>query len=38
MSIRVLTDSPLFGPSKYEVNVRNTQGKLLPLSLRISKG
>jgi hypothetical protein len=37
MSIRVLTDSPLFGPSKYEVNVRNTQGKLLPLSLRISK-
>ena len=38
MSIRVLTDSSLFGPSKYEVNVRNTQGKLLPLSLRISKG
>lgn len=37
MSIRVLTDSPLFGPSKYEVNVRNTQGKILPLSLRISK-
>jgi hypothetical protein len=37
MSIKILTDSPLFGPSKYEVNVRNTQGKLLPLSLRISK-
>jgi hypothetical protein len=37
MSIRVLTDSPLFGSSKYEVNVRNTQGKILPLSLRISK-
>jgi hypothetical protein len=26
-----------FGPSQYQVSIRNTAGNLLPLSLRISK-
>ena len=37
MSLKIDTDSPTFGPSQYLVAIRNTQGKLLPLSLRISK-
>ena len=37
LTINTITDSPLFGVSKYSIAVRNTQGKLLPLSLRISK-
>jgi hypothetical protein len=37
LSLKVDTDSPTFGPSQYMINIRNTQGKLLPLSLRISK-
>jgi hypothetical protein len=37
MSLKIDTDSPIFGPSQYLVAIRNTQGKLLPLSLRISK-
>lgn len=37
LTIKIDTDSPIFGPSRYEVGIRNTQGKILPLSLRISK-
>jgi hypothetical protein len=37
MALKIDTDSPTFGPSQYLVAIRNTQGKLLPLSLRISK-
>jgi hypothetical protein len=37
MSLKIDTDSPTFGPSQYLVAIRNTQGKLLPLSLRINK-
>jgi len=37
VTIKVDTDSPTFGPSQYVVAVRNTSGKLVPLSLRISK-
>jgi hypothetical protein len=37
LALKIDTDSPTFGPSQYLVAVRNTQGKLLPLSLRISK-
>ena len=37
MSLKIDTDSPTFGPSQYLVAIRNTEGKLLPLSLRISK-
>ena len=37
LGIKVDTDSPTFGPSQYFVAVRNTAGKVLPLSLRISK-
>tara|TARA_R110000822_G_scaffold309634_1_gene439689 strand:+ start:511 stop:1725 length:1215 start_codon:yes stop_codon:yes gene_type:complete len=37
VTIKVDTDSPTFGSSQYVVAVRNTSGKLLPLSLRISK-
>ena len=37
LSLKVDTDSPTFGPSQYLITIRNTQGKLLPLSLRISK-
>ena len=37
LTIKIDTDSPIFGASQYQVMVRNTQGKILPLSLRISK-
>ena len=37
LTMKIDTDSPTFGPSQYQVAVRNTQGKFLPLSLRISK-
>ena len=37
VTIKVDTDSPTFGPSQYVVAVRNTSGKIVPLSLRISK-
>ena len=37
VTIKVETDSPTFGPSQYVVAIRNTAGKVLPLSLRISK-
>ena len=37
VTIKVSTDSPIFGASQYVVAIRNTSGKLLPLSLRISK-
>lgn len=37
LTMKVDTDSPTFGPSQYQVSVRNTAGKTLPLSLRISK-
>jgi len=37
LTIKIDTDSPTFGSSQYQVAVRNTQGKFLPLSLRISK-
>ena len=37
LTMKIDTDSPTFGDSQYQVTVRNTQGKILPLSLRISK-
>lgn len=37
LTMKIDTDSPTFGASQYQVAVRNTQGKFLPLSLRISK-
>ena len=37
VTIKIDTDSKLFGPSQYMVAIRNTQGNVLPLSLRISK-
>jgi hypothetical protein len=37
VTIKIDTDSPTFGPSQYIVAIRNTSGKILPLSLRISK-
>jgi hypothetical protein len=37
VTIKVDTDSPTFGPSQYVVAIRNTAGKIVPLSLRISK-
>jgi hypothetical protein len=37
VTIKVDTDSPIFGASQYVVAIRNTAGKVLPLSLRISK-
>jgi hypothetical protein len=37
VTIKIDTDSPTFGPSQYVVAIRNTAGKVLPLSLRISK-
>ena len=37
LTMKIDTDSPTFGPSQYQVAVRNTSGKFLPLSLRISK-
>ena len=37
LTMKIDTDSPTFGSSQYQVAVRNTQGKFLPLSLRISK-
>ena len=37
LTMKIDTDSPLFGTSQYQVSVRNTAGKVLPLSLRISK-
>lgn len=36
-ALSVEADSEIFGKSKFLVTLRNTQGKLLPLSLRISK-
>lgn len=37
LTMKIDTDSPTFGPSQYQVAVRNTSGGFLPLSLRISK-
>ena len=37
VSVKLQADSPLFGPSQYDVVGRNTQGKILPMSLRITK-
>ena len=37
ISVKLQADSPLFGPSQYDVVGRNTQGKILPMSLRITK-
>ena len=37
LTMKIDTDSPTFGTSQYQVAVRNTSGKILPLSLRISK-
>lgn len=37
LTMKIDTDSPLFGVSQYQVSARNTTGKVLPLSLRISK-
>lgn len=37
VTIKIDTDSKLFGPSQYMVAIRNTKGNVLPLSLRISK-
>ena len=37
LTTKIETDSPIFGQSEYQVNIRNTQGKLLPLTLRITK-
>ena len=37
LTMKIDTESPIFGASQYQVSVRNTSGKLLPLSLRISK-
>ena len=37
VSIKLQSDSPLFGNSQYDVVGRNTQGKILPMSLRITK-
>jgi hypothetical protein len=37
LTIKIDTNSPIFGPSQYQVSIRNTSGKLLPLSLRVSK-
>ena len=37
LTMKIDTDSPTFGASQYQVAVRNTRGKFLPLSLRISK-
>jgi len=36
-AVLVEADSEIFGKSKFLITLRNTQGKLLPLSLRISK-
>jgi len=37
LTLQIESDSPTFGTSVYQVAVRNTAGKILPLSLRISK-
>ena len=37
LTMNVYTDSKLFGSTKYSITIRNTSGKVLPLSLRISK-
>ena len=37
LTMNVYTDSKLFGSTKYSITIRNTSGKILPLSLRISK-
>ena len=37
VTIKINTDSKLFGPSQYVVAIRNTAKKIVPLSLRISK-
>jgi hypothetical protein len=37
VTIKIDTESEIFGPSQYILTIRNTSGKVLPLSLRISK-
>ena len=37
VTANVFTESETFGSTKYQITIRNTSGKLLPLSLRISK-
>lgn len=37
LTMNVYTDSKLLGSTKYSITIRNTSGKILPLSLRISK-
>jgi len=37
ISVKLQSNSPLFGNSQYDVVGRNTQGKILPMSLRITK-
>ena len=37
VTIKIDTESEIFGPSQYNLTIRNTSGKILPLSLRISK-
>jgi hypothetical protein len=37
VTIKIDTNSKLFGSSQYVIAIRNTSGKILPLSLRISK-
>ena len=37
VTANVFTESEAFGPTKYQITIRNTSGKVLPLSLRISK-
>ncbi len=37
VTVNVFTESETFGSTKYQITIRNTRGKLLPLSLRISK-
>ena len=37
VTANIFTESEAFGPTKYQITIRNTSGKVLPLSLRISK-
>ncbi len=37
VTANIFTQSKSFGATKYQITIRNTSGKLLPLSLRISK-
>jgi hypothetical protein len=36
-SVKVKTNSEIFGPSEYLIATRNTQGGIVPLALRVSK-